>query len=364
MQRFRYIDGLRGIAILMVILHHAHPYFAHISNYYLPQAFENIVQNGDKGVTLFFVLSAFTLCMSLDKKQKTEYQPVRNYFIRRFFRIVPLYYIAVLAFMFIKYAPVNKSSLIANLLLIHGLNPLWMNSIVPGGWSVGIEVLFYLFFPFLFLKLHSATVAVNLTLVSMIVAKLITGLMFRHNAVENDATWGVFIYENIISQLPVFLTGICLYRLSVASGQKTIIPHTYLFIALLIIVHLLGGNIFKVHYLFAIVFALAAFGLSFFPAKIIVNGFTVWIGRLSYSLYLMHLLVANLLVKYSITSFTDNATTDILIRFGLILSVSIAISILTYHFIELPFQRLGVWLIEHREHRLKQTKLKNYTDQA
>lgn len=362
MQRFQYIDALRGIAILMVILHHSHPYFANISNYHLPNVFETIVQNGDKGVTLFFVMSACTLSMSLDRKRKTEQYPVRNYFLRRFFRIVPLYYLAIFAFLLISVS-IDKSSVIANFLFIHGLAPQWINSTVPGGWSVGIEVLFYLFFPLLFLRLNSATAAINLTLISMVVAKLVTGVMARYSLISNGVTWGVFVYENLISQLPVFLIGICLYRFSTASEEKQLNYRSYLLLAFLIVIHLLGGNIFKVHYIFAIAFAFGAFGLSLFPIRIIVNRFTVWTGRLSYSLYLVHLAVVNLLVKYHITSFTNNAVTNVLIRFGIVFAISAAISMLTYYFVELPFQRLGVRLIEHHEHRAGETALNNKINQ-
>ena len=122
-QKFKYIDSLRGIAILMVIFCHAHPYIAELYNVILPPFFEVIVHNGDKGVTLFFLMSAFTLCLSFNNKMETERHPVRNYFIRRIFRIVPLYYFILLLILLINVNSPSISSIIANFLFLHGVSP-------------------------------------------------------------------------------------------------------------------------------------------------------------------------------------------------------------------------------------------------
>lgn len=352
MHRFKYIDALRGIAIIMVVLHHSHPYFAGITNYKLPAFFDAILQNGDKGVTLFFLMSAFTLCLSLDKKKDTETRPIRNYFLRRVFRIVPLYYFAIILILLAGINSPSGSSILANVLFIHGLNPLWINSTIPGGWSVGIEVLFYLVFPFFFFRIKSVYSAVNVTLICMLIAKVVTSIMSTHPLITDHVLWGVFTYENIISQLPVFLIGICLFQLSnpknKESGQSSL-NKTYLFIAALIIFHLLGGNVFKEHYLFAIAFAFLAFGLSHYPTVLLVNRATIWIGKLSYSIYLVHLLVANLMVKYHFTHFSSNASLEVLIRFAIIMSISVFISWITYTLIEKPFMALGKRVIKKSE---------------
>jgi peptidoglycan/LPS O-acetylase OafA/YrhL len=353
-KRLHYIDALRGIAILLVILTHSHPYFASASNYHLPSAIETIILNGDKGVTLFFLMSAFTLCLSLNSKSKTEHKPVRNYFIRRVFRIAPLYIFVIILILFIKINTPSTSSVIANLLFVHGLNPNWVNSTVPGGWSVGIEVLFYLIFPLLFFRLKSLYRTINLTLIGMVVAKITTAIMSRHPLINDDILWGVYIYENIISQLPVFLIGICLFHLKYttlnAQNRSQLLRCCY-YVSAFIVLQLLGGNVFKPHYLFAIAFAIAAYALAEMPVKLLVNKITLWIGRISYSLYLIHLLVANLLSKYHLNVFSNNAVIDVAARFCVILAVSAPIAYITYRFIELPFQEMGKRLITRLERR-------------
>ena len=81
----KYITGLRAYAALSV-------YLIHSGGFGLRElsVFTNrIVDFGKFWVTVFFVLSAFTICMSIDKSDKFEF---RKYLIRRFFRVAPLYY--------------------------------------------------------------------------------------------------------------------------------------------------------------------------------------------------------------------------------------------------------------------------------
>lgn len=341
---------------MLVVLHHSHPYFAGINNLKLSAFFEFILQNGDKGVTLFFLMSAYTLCLSLSRKRETEISPVRNYFLRRAFRIVPLYYFTIILVLFIHINSPSINSIAANVLFIHGLNPNWINSTIPGGWSVGIEVLFYLIFPFMFFSIQSVPKAINITLLFMLIAKIVTSLMFKNPPVSNGVSWGVFIYENIISQLPVFLIGICLYLITKHKQSLKEQPglyKTYCLIALLVIFHVAGGNVLKPHYLFAIVFGFLAYGLSVYPVPVLVNKFTVGVGKLSYSIYLIHLLVSNLLVKYHLNHYSNNTQVEVLIRFTIILSISICISWITYTLIEVPFQNIGRRLIKRLEDKSK-----------
>jgi peptidoglycan/LPS O-acetylase OafA/YrhL len=333
-------------------MHHSHPYFAGINDAKLPSITEAILKHGDQGVTLFFLMSAYTLCLSLNKKKETEIRPIRNYFMRRIFRIVPLYYCAILGILLANINSPSAVSVTANLLFVHGTSPYWINSTVPGGWSVGIEVLFYLLFPFLLLRIKSVSTALNFTLFFLILAKIVTSLMFKNPLINDNLTWGIFTYENIISQLPVFLTGICLYFISnhkKDGREQTQFYKSCFFIAVLLLLHMSGGNIFKDHYLFAIAFAFLAYGLSRVPTPVLVNSVTIWVGKLSYSIYLVHLIVANLLVKYNLNHYSSNASADVIFRFMIIFIVSISISWFTYAFIELPFQRWGKRIITDLE---------------
>src|ERR1700722_13969898 len=91
MKRLAQLDVVRGIAILLVILHNTGPLAAlHLST---------LSTYGWMGVDLFFVLSGFLITgILLETKESDGY--FRNFYARRCLRIWPLYY-SLLIFMFV-----------------------------------------------------------------------------------------------------------------------------------------------------------------------------------------------------------------------------------------------------------------------
>lgn len=89
LKRFDFIDALRGFAVLGVVMVHTGQYIPD-----LPSWFRNITDNGAYGVQLFFILSAFTLYLSMEKRGQLGDSNL-NFFIRRYFRIAPLFYLAL-----------------------------------------------------------------------------------------------------------------------------------------------------------------------------------------------------------------------------------------------------------------------------
>ncbi|WP_091134607.1 acyltransferase family protein [Flavobacterium anhuiense] len=87
-----YIDVIRGIAILMVVITHT----AQQGLVKLPHLLSVFLSFGARGVQIFVIASAFTLFRSYKKRNKIEKSPVKNFFIRRFFRIAPIYYLGII----------------------------------------------------------------------------------------------------------------------------------------------------------------------------------------------------------------------------------------------------------------------------
>lgn len=92
MQKFNldYIDSMRGIAIFMVLAVHSTLMLMLIYTKDLIFNIEKILISGKYGVALFFLVSAYTLFRSIHTRKEQGY---KKYLIRRFFRIIPLYFI-------------------------------------------------------------------------------------------------------------------------------------------------------------------------------------------------------------------------------------------------------------------------------
>ena len=157
-EKYDFIDALRGIAILGVILVHSSQWVAptHATLLF-------VMHEGARGVQLFYVASALTLCMSWMARSSHENFPVRNFYIRRLFRIAPMFYIAILIYTFLNgFAPAYWSPngiewwfIPLTVSFLHGFHPETITSVVPGGWSIAVEMSFYLILPFLLIHIKS-----------------------------------------------------------------------------------------------------------------------------------------------------------------------------------------------------------------
>ena len=139
-------DILRGLCALGVACYHVlgwlqagHPY--------------NL---GLYGVYVFFVLSGASLWIAYADKMEQGY-PLAGFFAARFFRLAPLYWLAVLLTPIIVGGPWSMHYLALNLSFLFGLGNPGQTAIVTGGWSLGIEFVFYLLFPLLLILVRTPT---------------------------------------------------------------------------------------------------------------------------------------------------------------------------------------------------------------
>ena len=209
MRKLDYIEALRGWAILGVILVHNSQYG--INNY--PAFLERFFNSGARGVQLFFVISAFTLFLS--HYQRNEKAALKNFYTRRLFRVVPLYYCGILYFTWqllffsctsCKLAEL-KDHIIANMFFANSIHPEWINYLVPGGWSISVEVLFYLIVPILFKYLKNLNCAVFFFIITLVLSFTLNSILI--NYFDNYSGYlNTYLFLYLPNQLPVFAIGI------------------------------------------------------------------------------------------------------------------------------------------------------------
>ena len=148
------VDGLRGMASLSIVLFHCFfgamfllKDFDRISAFaaQLP-AWLGFLANTDKAVDVFFMVSAYLLGGALMREfARKGTIEIRNFYIRRLFRIYPLFLLG-LAVYALGNPGLAADNLIYNLLFIDNFQ---MKNIIPVGWSLSIEMQFYLGLPLL-----------------------------------------------------------------------------------------------------------------------------------------------------------------------------------------------------------------------
>ncbi len=211
--KYEYINAIRGFAILGVVLVHSSQWVRPASD-----ILSKIASEGARGVQLFYVASALTLFLSMaSRKQQEERRGLLSYFIRRFFRIAPAFYCAIIIYTAYNamsahyWAPNGLEwwSILLTAFFMHGWHPETITSVVPGGWSIAVEMTFYLFTPYLFLKLNdikSTLIALFLSIV------LTTNFINRCNLLGITILYRCStIFSQFILLFLVLLSIACLY---------------------------------------------------------------------------------------------------------------------------------------------------------
>ena len=201
------LDGLRGIAILLVLIHNAGHFGAHPSGPFWIAALIGAV--GWVGVQLFFVLSGFLITSKLLATQGAP-----NYFSvffgRRVLRIFPLYYAALIVGLLIVPAitqqPAGGQTPAVHQVwlwtfMLNWTHPLGLPAYgFPHFWSLAVEEQFYLIWPFIVYRATHAGLARTCCVV--IVAALIIRTALALNGATED-----MIYEFTICRMDALAMG-------------------------------------------------------------------------------------------------------------------------------------------------------------
>jgi len=146
------LDGVRGLAILFVLVMHSLYIGPHFGLDVMNHPYARVAWLGWSGVDVFFVLSGF-LITGILVRSKGGSRYFRNFYIRRALRIFPLYYLVIVLLLYVlERKPVSVGGQLAHLLYYQN----FYYVLAPGAsfdaarhvtWSLAIEEQFYLLWP-------------------------------------------------------------------------------------------------------------------------------------------------------------------------------------------------------------------------
>ncbi len=360
------LDGLRFFAFFVVFLHHF--YFNQSSSNSIINYFLVIInKNGWIGVDLFFVLSGF-LITTLLLKERERYGKfsLKNFWIRRALRIWPLYYLGLLVgFIILPYlytrffnmdlsGPLHQyhfSTQLPLYLLFLGNWSVVLNNYSPFPniahlWTISLEEQFYFFWPLLlfFIKGFKSTLIVGS--IFLIIPLLVRTYLVSYNIAHPG------IYANTFARIDILVLGgilalIYFYRPLIIEKLKIICKTPFLIfslVAFFIFLHrisvfhpsiprnvIFGYSIIGLFMVYLVIFALQT-NTKF--SKVLSFTPFVYLGKISYGLYVWHALGIDLSHRY----FKFLPLNQILPIAAL--TLTIILGYISYNFYEAYFLRL------------------------
>ncbi|WP_336931247.1 acyltransferase [Acinetobacter tandoii] len=312
------IDILRGVSILLVLVHHFNiPYKLHDTFLGIPIGGESlstlIARNGNYGVTMFFVISGFLITQhTLQRSGSLAQIKLKDFYIRRIARIMPclVLLVAIVTLLgalepkpFMNQSPngvdvsyavtvLSAFSFWMNILIIEFG---WINYALGVLWSLSVEEVFYLAFPILCLVLGRGKGFIVFLLLIIAYAPYFRALHFAEES-------GAYLYH-YFSSFDGIAIG-CLtamyaqYFKGVIYNPKVIVAVTvFLMTALYFYAPIKEVSTWGIS-VFALLTALLLFcfvqDLKVEPVSYAARSL-VWIGQRSYEIYLFHLIVLGLI---------------------------------------------------------------------
>lgn len=342
------LDGLRGIAILLVLLWHyiaclIRPGSGSIS------LIRSLLASSWSGVDLFFVLSGFLLGrILLVNIHSSNYYS--TFYIRRILRIFPLYYLFLILYFIVRflfYQCTQENSIPSWAYFAHIQNFFMKNSFGDSNlgitWSLAIEEQFYLLLPLL---IRFSRQYIKYIILTGIILAPVLRYFFGGNAA----------YVLLPARIDSLLIGVGLAYLYVYDKLIWVRNRTLELIVLIaIILGLIAllsvytewnktGGVFN-HSVYAILYSIILLitveGRWKLLNKILETPVLIFIGKISYGLYLIHVAMITLvffLIKKS--SPTLNSITDFLIVIFSFL-ICVAVLFLSNKYFETPIRSLG-----------------------
>ena len=342
------IDGLRFLAIFPVLIQHmserlqAHSTVPFADIGADPAAFT--ASRGFIGVYLFFVISGFVLALPFGAHylQNARQVPLKKYFWRRLTRLEPPYIILMTLFflvlVFVRSAPFGDlfPHYLASIFYLHNIIYESYTPINPVAWSLEIEVQFYLLAPLLAVIFFSLknTLLRRAVLISAIVAIL----LLQQQYMLYDKPWKFTIFGH----LHLFLAGFLLADIYLIHWKKGI-NHSRLWDVLLLVLLPLPFFLWSHDFLnwmlfpFTLLLLITAIFKGVYFNRFFTNKWITAIGGMCYTIYLVHLPFAELMIRLTRSiSIGDSFFLNLLLQLLIYLPSVFAVSVLFFLALEKP----------------------------
>lgn len=349
--RYHFIDALRGVAVLLVLVIHISEVYVQISSNGRHSGawiarISHEFDFGRMGVTIFFLISGFVIPSSLSG---TRISGSVKFLISRFFRLFPLFWISVFVSLVTQDWTAGKYPSWSEVALNLTMMPEFFGVIPINGayWTLAVELVFYTSCLILFLTFGIK----NLNVISLLCLALTVTFFEREYVRESEFLQSRFGDYPMLLGL-MFWGALARVRFETGNLPK-ISEFSYWLVA---IWWLIGYPLAGFHEAFArthaepdlvprmygsyfCAFAAFFFSLHFFRFK---NKYLCKIGKISYSIYLLHgpvIFSGIFLIDHHFSSLKGRVS-----LYGWMLLVLVAtfvLSNLAYNRIELPFQKIG-----------------------
>jgi peptidoglycan/LPS O-acetylase OafA/YrhL len=311
MGKIRYLDGLRGVAILLVFMIHAGGWGLRS----LGDIGNSLADHGKYGVTIFFVASAYVICLSASRAFEGLDYNWKAFYVRRFFRIAPMYFLTLVVSILLRQPEAwpPTASIISHFTFLNVLYPRYANDILYVEWSIAVEMAFYAIFPLVVIASRR-----NLTIIA--VAAIFFALPSLRHGIYDLIGGDLFEFRHYT--LPwhayAFLCGVLAFHV-----RDSLKDQRYLFAALFALaVQLIVGEGSWSGPVFAVVTAIVIIDghHNGWSERVLSLKPLTFIGKVSFSLYLIHSMCISLLGPY------------------LSVPAAILLAYICQRFVEAPFQ--------------------------
>lgn len=333
---FGALDGLRAMSVIAVIWHHT-------SGRPGPEFFSK----GYFGVDFFFAISGFLITtLLLRERRKTGRISIRRFYVRRFFRIFPIYYIVLAIYVILVLATRQGTSagdgFLANLPAFLSYTSNWFVDLSHGdavtfyfAWSLATEEQFYLFWPPLLavlLLVRKQVLWLPLAAIGLLVVVNQTALFVDGNALPTIILASLALPILLGAAAAVVLDNPRTFRLvSPVVAARWFGPLAVVIMLASLVIET-PAQLTQV-LMVLIVMAVCITERTMFHGLLMFRPLA-YVGVISYGIYLMHMLCANAVrivvgSNYGIAVFASTA------------ALAVVVAAISFHFIESPILRFG-----------------------